>query len=31
MTHLRLGVPPSNLLDVDYVAGTVALIRRQVA
>jgi GT2 family glycosyltransferase len=30
VTHLRLREPPAALLDVDYVPGTVALIRRQV-
>ena len=30
MTHLRPGVPPASLVDVDYVSGTVALIRRRV-
>jgi GT2 family glycosyltransferase len=30
ITHLRLHEPPSALLDVDYVPGTIALVRRQV-
>jgi hypothetical protein len=30
VTHLRLREPPTTLLDVDYVPGTVALVRRQV-
>ena len=29
-THLRLREPATTLLDVDYVPGTVALVRRQV-
>ena len=28
-THLRPRIPPDALLDVDYVPGTVALVRRQ--
>jgi GT2 family glycosyltransferase len=30
VTHLRLPEPPPTLLDVDYVPGAVALVRRQV-
>jgi len=30
VTHLRLPEPPAALLEVDYVPGTVALVRRQV-
>jgi GT2 family glycosyltransferase len=30
VTHLRLREPPTALLDVDYVPGTTALVRRQV-
>ena len=30
ITHLRLREPPTTLLDVDDVPGTVALVRRQV-
>jgi hypothetical protein len=30
VTHLRLREPPASLLEVDYVPGTVALVRRQV-
>lgn len=29
-THLRLREPPTTILDVDYVPGTVALVKRQV-
>jgi GT2 family glycosyltransferase len=29
-THVRLREPPTRVLDVDYVSGTVALTRRQV-
>jgi GT2 family glycosyltransferase len=29
VTHLRLREPPATRLDVDYVPGTVALVRRQ--
>ena len=29
-THLRLREPPATLLDVDYVPGTAALVKRQV-
>jgi GT2 family glycosyltransferase len=29
-THLRPRVPPAGLVDVDYVPGTVALLRREV-
>jgi GT2 family glycosyltransferase len=30
VTHVRLREPPAALLEVDYVPGTVALVRRQV-
>lgn len=30
VTHLRLREPPATLLDVDYVPGTVALVKRRV-
>jgi hypothetical protein len=30
VTHLRPSEPPTTLLDVDYVSGTVALVKRQV-
>lgn len=30
VTHLRLREPPATLLNVDYVPGTVALVKRQV-
>jgi GT2 family glycosyltransferase len=29
-THLRLREPPTTILDVDYVPGTIALVKRQV-
>jgi GT2 family glycosyltransferase len=30
VTHIRPRLPPASLVDVDYVPGTVALLRRQV-